>query len=77
MGRTGAGKSSMTLSLFRLIECAGGEITIDGVRISDLGLHELRSKITILPQVSISNVLSVTRSFECRSEGKENFRYFI
>lgn len=68
----------MTLSLFRLIESAGGEITIDGVRISDLGLHELRSKITILPQVSIiSNVLSVTRSFECRSEGKENFRYFI
>lgn len=65
MGRTGAGKSSMTLSLFRLIESAGGEITIDGVRISDLGLHELRSKITILPQVSISNVLSVTRSFEC------------
>lgn len=55
----------MTLSLFRLIESAGGEITIDGVRISDLGLHELRSKITILPQVSISNVLSVTRSFEC------------
>lgn len=54
----------MTLSLFRLIESAGGEITIDGVRISDLGLHELRSKITILPQVSISNVLSVTRSFE-------------
>lgn len=46
----------MTLSLFRLIESAGGEITIDGVRISDLGLHELRSKITILPQVSISNV---------------------
>lgn len=50
VGRTGAGKSSMTLSLFRLIESAGGEITIDGVRISDLGLHELRSKITILPQ---------------------------
>lgn len=54
----------MTLSLFRLIESAGGDITIDGVRISDLGLHELRSKITILPQVSLSNVQCVTHSFE-------------
>ncbi|KAK3084438.1 hypothetical protein FSP39_013539 [Pinctada imbricata] len=50
VGRTGAGKSSMTLSLFRLIEAAGGGIIIDGVRISDIGLHDLRSKITILPQ---------------------------
>ncbi|KAK3094622.1 hypothetical protein FSP39_004144, partial [Pinctada imbricata] len=50
VGRTGAGKSSMTLSLFRLIEAAGGGIDIDNVRISDLGLHDLRSKVTILPQ---------------------------
>ncbi|XP_062590611.1 multidrug resistance-associated protein 1-like isoform X1 [Saccostrea cucullata] len=50
VGRTGAGKSSLTLSLFRLIESAGGEIIIDGVRIADIGLHDLRSKITILPQ---------------------------
>ncbi|KAK3096100.1 hypothetical protein FSP39_023229 [Pinctada imbricata] len=50
VGRTGAGKSSITLSLFRLIEAAGGGIDIDGQRISDIGLHDLRSKITILPQ---------------------------
>ncbi|KAK3095411.1 hypothetical protein FSP39_014366 [Pinctada imbricata] len=50
VGRTGAGKSSLTLSLFRLIEAAGGGIDIDGQRISDIGLHDLRSKITILPQ---------------------------
>ncbi|KAK3095033.1 hypothetical protein FSP39_009377 [Pinctada imbricata] len=50
VGRTGAGKSSMTLSLFRLIEAAGGGIEIDNLRISDIGLHDLRSKITILPQ---------------------------
>ena len=52
VGRTGAGKSSMTLALFRLVEAAGGGIIIDGMRIDDIGLHDLRSKITILPQVS-------------------------
>ncbi|XP_067934559.1 ATP-binding cassette sub-family C member 2-like [Watersipora subatra] len=50
VGRTGAGKSSLTLSLFRLIEAAQGNITIDGVNIADVGLHDLRNNITILPQ---------------------------
>ena len=56
VGRTGAGKSSLALSLFRIIEGAGGGIYIDGVDISQLGLHALRSKLTILPQVSSSDL---------------------
>uniref|UniRef100_A0A3B3IJ80 Multidrug resistance-associated protein 1 n=1 Tax=Oryzias latipes TaxID=8090 RepID=A0A3B3IJ80_ORYLA len=50
VGRTGAGKSSLTLGLFRIIEPAEGNIFIDGVDIAKLGLHELRSRITIIPQ---------------------------
>ncbi|XP_061170519.1 multidrug resistance-associated protein 1-like [Saccostrea echinata] len=50
VGRTGAGKSSVTLAMFRIIEPAGGDISIDDVPISSLGLHDLRSQITILPQ---------------------------
>lgn len=51
VGRTGAGKSSLTLALFRIIEAAGGAIVIDGVNIGELGLQDVRSRITILPQV--------------------------
>uniref|UniRef100_A0A914ULK3 ABC-type glutathione-S-conjugate transporter n=1 Tax=Plectus sambesii TaxID=2011161 RepID=A0A914ULK3_9BILA len=50
VGRTGAGKSSMALSLFRLIEAAEGRISIDGEDVSAMGLHDLRSNLTIIPQ---------------------------
>lgn len=51
VGRTGAGKSSLTLALFRIIEPAGGSISIDGEDIGRLGLHDVRGRITIIPQV--------------------------
>ena len=51
VGRTGAGKSSLTLALFRIIESAGGSILIDNINIGVFGLDDLRSRITIIPQV--------------------------
>ncbi|OAD00212.1 hypothetical protein MUCCIDRAFT_166009 [Mucor lusitanicus CBS 277.49] len=50
VGRTGAGKSSLSLSLFRIIEAAKGSIIIDGVDIASLRLFDLRSRLTIIPQ---------------------------
>lgn len=51
VGRTGAGKSSLASGLLRLQEAAEGDIWIDGVPITHVGLHTLRSRITIIPQV--------------------------
>ncbi|XP_003198194.2 multidrug resistance-associated protein 1 isoform X1 [Danio rerio] len=50
VGRTGAGKSSLALGIFRILEAAKGKIFIDGINIAEIGLHELRSRITIIPQ---------------------------
>ncbi|TFY65276.1 hypothetical protein EVJ58_g2068 [Rhodofomes roseus] len=50
LGRTGSGKSTLALSFFRFVEPVEGRILVDGLDIAAMGLTDLRSKLTIIPQ---------------------------
>ncbi|KAJ7155701.1 multidrug resistance-associated ABC transporter [Mycena filopes] len=50
LGRTGSGKSTLALCFFRFVEPVGGKIVVDGLDIAHIGLTDLRSRLTIIPQ---------------------------
>ncbi|OBZ77340.1 ATP-dependent bile acid permease [Grifola frondosa] len=50
LGRTGSGKSTLAMSILRFVDPSEGRILIDGIDISTIGLHDLRSRITFIPQ---------------------------
>nr|CAG8493920.1 735_t:CDS:10 [Entrophospora candida] len=66
VGRTGSGKSTISLTLFRFIEPSDGNIFIDNIDIGTIGVEDLRSRITIIPQdpILFTDAFSQYRDYE-------------
>jgi len=64
VGRTGSGKSSLLIALLRIVEAYQGQIIIDGIDVSGIGLTDLRSKIAIIPQEPVMFVGTVRSNLD-------------
>ncbi|CEQ40039.1 SPOSA6832_01630 [Sporobolomyces salmonicolor] len=62
VGRTGSGKSTLATALLRFVDPSEGRIVIDGIDISMIGLHDLRSAITLIPQEAVREASDEKRS---------------
>lgn len=63
-GRTGAGKSSIMTALFRIVELSEGLVLVDGIDVSKIGLHDLRSNLSIIPQDPVLFNGSIRRNLD-------------
>lgn len=76
VGRTGAGKSSVISALFRMLEIEG-RIIIDGVNCNEIGLHELRSKMSIIPQEPMAFIGTLRKNLDPFDEHNDDMLWSV